>query len=274
MSDLFRRTIAVTFLDAETSTEIARSDVPLEQLPETFAVHTDLSLAGQKYVVVRADPETKAEFSKTRRLVVTLNRLRTIDPSRLLYSLPSICGSGLPTSDALPRSGEVHVLHEDDWRQCEFIDAAHAALISRELAAIRRIHDEAAASVGWREIHVRELIERPLPEGITWSRVKELLGPAEDLGGVAFGDPGHPVENAPASRLAGGVVVWGVQSTTGLATLCIENVRDATRETATALARISDALSLACVRWCPCRGYMPGGAALPGATGAPWDTDA
>lgn len=249
LPNFLRRKVAVTFIDVENSATIARSDVPLEQLPDTFEIQTDLELQGEKYFVVRAEPATKDEFSKTRQLAVSVRRTNAVDLSQILYSLPSICGSALPPSRPTRVAGDVHVLHEDDWRQCEFVDIDHAALITRELAAIRRIHEVASTAVGWREIHVRGLIDSPLPHGINWSKVRELLGSAADIGGVAFGDASRPVEHARAARFEDGVVVWGVESTTGLSVLCVENVADATRESSTALTRISDSLSLACVRW-------------------------
>jgi hypothetical protein len=265
----FGRTIAVRFLEEGQSLPFAQSDVPLDQLPDTFAVHTDLDIAGAKYVVLRAVPESKADFSRTKRLDVTVRKLETVRPSQLLFSLPSVCGAALPESlDARP-SGEIVTLHEDDWRQCEFVSVLHHRMIAEELASVRRIHEVEAVAVGWRRIHVRRKIETPIPTGIEWARVAAQLGEWKSLGGVAFGD--EVLVGVTAARLPDGVVVWAVAGAAGLSAICVENVRAATGPSAAALIRVADELSLALVDWCACRAYVPGAALLEGSVGNPWD---
>src|SRR5262249_38241347 len=139
----------------------------LDQLPDTFALETTLDLAGAPYVVVRADPQTKAEFAKNKRLSVGLRRLERVDPKKILFSLPTICGAALPRTSAAAAHDDVVILHEDDWRQCELISNSHSGDISAELAAIRHIRAEEAATAGWRKIHLREGITHPLPVGTT-----------------------------------------------------------------------------------------------------------
>src|SRR5262249_54384615 len=158
-----------------TGRQVAASNMPLGQLPDTFALDTQLDLAGSPYVVVRAEPQTKVEFARTKRLTVRLRRVERFDPKEILFSMPSICGSAKPVGSSASITGDVIVLHEDDWRQCEFVTCSQSAEISAELSDIRRIHSEAAAAVGWRKVHVRERIAKPLAVGTTWSKVAALL---------------------------------------------------------------------------------------------------
>jgi hypothetical protein len=229
--------------------------MPLDKLPDTFALDTEVNLAGSRYVVVRAEPETKVEFAKTKRLTLRFRRVEMLDPKSILFSLPSICGAALPEVSVVRNPGDVVVLHEDDWRQCEFVASSHKEDISMELLGIHRIHSDEAAAVGWRKIHVRERIGQPLPTGTTWSQVAGLLGNFEHIAGVAIGARENTVAKAVGIRLPDGVVVWGVEEARGLSVLCVENLDGATAATAAALKRVADDLSCALVQWCPRRVY-------------------
>jgi hypothetical protein len=120
---------------------------------------------------------------------------------------------------------------------------------------IRHIHSDAAAAVGWRKIHVRERIAHPLRAGTKWSKVAELLGPFEHIGGIAFGTKENAVAKTVGARLPDNVVVWGIETTDELSVLCVENLAGASASTATALKRVADGLSLALIHWCRCQVY-------------------
>ena len=201
-----------------TGEQVVALDVPVNELPDTFALDTELELAGSHYAVIRADPQTKIEFAKTKRLTVHLRRLEMLNPvSSLLFSLPSICGAALPEASAAAIRRDVVILDEDDWRQCEFVASNHSDDISVELSGIRQIHSDEAAEVGWRKVHVRERIARPLPVGTNWSTVAGFLGDFEHIGGVAFGQRENIVANAIGARLPDGVIVWSVEELASLA---------------------------------------------------------
>lgn len=272
MFELFtKKKISVTFVDHASGEPFVRSEMPIEQLPDTFALHTDLDIAGQKYVVVGAEPPTKEAFAKTRRLRVTLQKVETVDPKKILFSLPSICNSALPElTDAPSGAGEIRVLHEDDWRQCEFVSVAYSGEVSRELIAIRQIHEKASMSVGWSAIHLRELIPSPLATAIGWQTVVEHLGAATSCPKIAFMNKSHVVRNAVAFEFGDGVLVWGVEQAGRLVALCVENIRSANEATVSRLTRLADALSLVLVNWCSCQAYAPRGSDLEGASGSPW----
>ena len=246
--------------------------MPLDQLPDTFAVDTTLDMAGVPFVVARAQPQTKREFSKTRRLTVTLRKVVQLDPKQILFSLPSICGAALPGTRSPGASGDIVVLHEDDWRQCEFVANDLHDAIDAELDGVRRIHLEAAAKARWREVHVREKITEPLPPGIRWAKIAELLGPFVPIDAVAFGDRANAVTGVVAARLDGKVVVWGPEEARGLTALCVEHLDGATEPTINALKRVADALSLTLVRWCRREVYSSSGHTPKNATGTPWGT--
>jgi len=271
MFRLFSKTISVTFVDQASGAPIARSDVPVEQLPDTFALHTTLELAGANYEVVKAEPETKAEFARTKQLVVSLRRLELLGPGAILFSLPTICGAALPRSGGVG-GADVVVLHEDDWRQCEYVASAAGQDISEELSAVREIHRTARAEIGWRKVHVRERIVRPLQSGISWTDVVAQFRELEPVGGVAFGDRASAVSNAVAARLPADVAIWGVEEGGELAVLCVEGIETAAEATVEGLKRVADAHSLVLVHWCRCQAYFSAQIQVANAIGLPWQS--
>lgn len=271
MSDPSSQTVTVTLTDEATGQTLAVSDMPVAQLPDTFALETSLDLGGQRYAVVRAEPPTKVQFEREKRLTLFLRKVEAVDPNDILFSLPTICGAALPESAPGKPSGAVAVLHEDDWRQCELVALDHAQAISAELEAIQQIYATASADAGWRRLHVRERIPHPLPRGLSWKEVTARLGPCHSLGGVAFGDGRRPVKDAVAVTLRNGVVLWGIEAAGELTVLNVHNGAGASPSTVAALKRVADELSLFLVDWCRCRVHGPGGRTLDGTLGGPWD---
>lgn len=209
-----KRTISVKFFDAATDATIGESELPPEQLPETFAVHTNLDIAGKSYEVVKAVPLTRAEAVTAGKLLLTLSerRVDTVDPRSILFSLPTIC-------DALPAPGDVPAegknfctLLEDDWRQVELVSAQHRHEVETAFEKIRAIHDKHRKGLGFDAMHVRT--EAPQPLSGTKLRMSEIygaLGNGTVLDGVAFHRSPNLVPGSFAVELAG-VVVYGLQT--------------------------------------------------------------
>ncbi len=80
MFNFTNRIVSVTFVDEATSTTISSVRMPLERLPETFAVNTDLKMNGAVYLVVSATPPTKEDFARTRQLKVVLRKRFAVVP--------------------------------------------------------------------------------------------------------------------------------------------------------------------------------------------------
>src|SRR5678815_1228616 len=102
------RTIRVVFINANTGEVIGRSDMPLEQLPESFDIATTLQIGQTSWEVDRAEPATSQEFERSR----------------------------------------CFVLHEDDWRQLEFVSADRMDAVAEECEAIRRVYADHAHELG------------------------------------------------------------------------------------------------------------------------------
>jgi hypothetical protein len=69
-----RKIVTVTFMDHATGQIISSARMPLERLPEAFAADAELHMAGAHYVVMRAEPQTKAEFARTKQLKVAVRK--------------------------------------------------------------------------------------------------------------------------------------------------------------------------------------------------------
>ncbi len=183
MYDLRVTTIRVEFIDAATGGTFAKSEVPSDELPETFELATQLHLGDADWQVDRAEPPTRAEYTRTRSLRVTLRKIVMIDPKTILFSLPTI-------ENALPplRAGDAPParLHEDDWRQIELVAAAQEPAIHAELAAIREVL-MARKAAGFERIHVRSRIPTPLAGvRLTVAELAQTLG-SPMQGDLAFG---------------------------------------------------------------------------------------
>jgi hypothetical protein len=155
--------ITLELIDHATGEIFAQSEVPLESLPERFeGMETTLQVGDADWTVVASDPSTRAEMKKAGRVQLVLRKVVTVDPKTVRFSLPSIV-DGVPASVAAPPGVEVSIrLHEDDYRQVEFVHASQAMEVDAELADIARIKSEHRQGGGFDAIHVRKRIPEPL----------------------------------------------------------------------------------------------------------------
>lgn len=207
--------VIVTFVNAGTGAVIGRTQLPPERLPEAFEVSTTLDLVGTQYVVVRAEPPYAAEFRATGNLTLFLEAVELVSPRDIRFSLPTICDR-LPVTDPGLDPANRLELHEDDWRQIEYVDASLGGVVAAQRSGIRALvaeHaclDDAGRVVGYAEIYVREEPVDPLPRGIPMSLLLDALRPEVRYSGVGFrGEPGR-VPDSFAFRGADSVVYYGI----------------------------------------------------------------
>src|SRR6266516_4586675 len=101
----------------------------------------------------------------------------TIDPSKLLFSLPTICDEIPLTGSTLAPAGQsTFRLHEDDWRQAELVAVTHRQVIEKNLADIRRVLNS-RVGIGFPTIVVRSEPRYPLLSVVlTRSDLAEAFG--------------------------------------------------------------------------------------------------
>lgn len=165
-SSLFNRNkITVKLIEAVSNQQFGQVKLNPDQLPASFKIATTFSHEGTDWQIEKAEPETAEEFSKTKELSLWLKKILKYDPRNIRYSIPTI-ENELPTfSNQPPYADFTHTIHEDDWRQFEFLPATALPVIQEEMTAVENIlfpenDPEFDSTNGFTKIHVRTKIER------------------------------------------------------------------------------------------------------------------
>lgn len=247
--------ISVEFVEYETGVLVGRTDAPLNTLPASFEAATTLNLNEADWSVERAEPMTAEEFQRSGKLKLWLRRIHIgrIDPKEILLSLPTICewlAEIAPGSTKLGKS--VLELHEDDWRQVEFVSLQYQTEIESELVAIARIYHEERKGPGFQNLQVRSAIEFPLADtSITTHELQAVLR-TDALDGVAYAGVAGLVEGGFALPLSTTACLYGVENNGAMTVLglqCSEHPA-LNAERAQALAAWAQSYNLCLVDWC------------------------
>ena len=138
-----RALVDLILIDADSGATLTETEIPSEQLPASFAEPTTLSLGGESWSVVEADPLTATERLQTGRVRLTLRRMEPLNPEDILFSLPTIAGE-LPSCE--PGTAGL-TLHQDDWRQIELCASAQGEVITECLSKIELVCRDDAKSL-------------------------------------------------------------------------------------------------------------------------------
>ncbi|MBO0803191.1 MAG: hypothetical protein J2P25_08975 [Nocardiopsaceae bacterium] len=257
--------VKVIFIDGADGGEVGRSNLPADQLPETFGAGTNVDIDGTSWLVERAEPESAAQWRASRTLTLTLRRASSpAVPARdILFSLPSICDVLPAVADNQSRADALEI-HEDDWRQVEMVADSLSGMIQSELRAIQATYDERARRasdggiIGFDSIHVRAQLARPLPVPLSLRQVLSMLPrPSRQYAGVAFeGMPGVAVDSF--AMAFGGVSLYGLADGDAIESLClgrreVPEVPDAGPPgLIPGLRAVLDAFDLVIIDWCQC----------------------
>jgi hypothetical protein len=245
-------TVRVRFVDVDAGTLLAESDLPAEALPESFAARTTLQLGEDSWEVMRAEPLTRVQSVRDGQLLLALRRLAVqhVSPEKILYSLPTLCQSIAAILPGSTKRGlRLCELHEDDWRQVEFVSQTHAALVRQELEQIERLL-AARNGAGFAEIHVRRQPTSPLVDcHVTMAIVERALPGAEAYDGLAYEAGAGLIENGFA-YLQGELRLYGLTLDGVVVSLGLERAPAALPDSLRALAYEH---GLMLVDWCGAR---------------------
>lgn len=251
-------TIETIFLDADTHNVIGQVAIPEEDLPQSFAQATTLHLGDEDWQVIQADPLTSEEFTQTRKLVLTLRKIVMVPTKDILYSLPSLCHE-IPAilSGSTKQGKDVFELHEDDWRQIEFVSSLYRSAIDAQLAEIGRIYREASVDTGrflaFRKIYLRQQIPTPLPKGIGLEDLAAFFPCVPHwYDGLAYQQCEGLLEGGFAFSVAH-IVFYGQQNDDMVSVLGVKAVsgdKGQSKELADALQKWMSASDLLLVDWC------------------------
>jgi hypothetical protein len=137
-----------------------------------------------------------------------------IDPKLILYSLPTICDMApATTSEEVRDSPDTIRIHEDDWRQVEFVTDVTLPQIDREMAVLEAFKTANRAGLGWKDLYIRK--ERPdglSHSGLPYNLIDSIKhGPVQKL---VIGSAGQEaiVKGGFAIVLSQGLFLYGQQS--------------------------------------------------------------
>lgn len=249
----FNAKVKVTFIDDATGNSVGVTELPPNDLPETFELDTTLHIGADDWSVIHAEPKTRDRFAKTKSLTLRIRRLEKVDPRTILFSLPSICDFIPPLVDR-PLSGGEFVIAEDDWRQFELVSHELAQEADEEIASIRRIHETAAAGVGWREIHIRKKLTSPLFAELSLLQLAESLNGRPKLEGVTYRQARSPIADSYSLTLADGLLLYGLAPDGRIGVLAISQYpqTSASEESIERLKTLARDFDLNLVSWCRC----------------------
>jgi hypothetical protein len=122
--------------------------------------------------------------------------IRMMDPKGILFTLATLCDPVPAVEDSRPPSGS-RSLHEDDWRQIEFVPAINEDYVRTELASLAVFKTQHQKGIGWTSIYLRKEHPHPLSElRLPYSALPTLSTSAVTLsgrlvrGGFALSDGG------------------------------------------------------------------------------------
>jgi hypothetical protein len=201
--------VRVIFIDLEDRSEIGRTELPAGQLPDDLESGQAVFIGDVAWEIVAAQPPSVAQAIASGQLTLELRRPpQVLAPEGILFSLPTFADPHPRTDGTAPSYGRLE-LHEDDWRQIEFVSRARVDLVHAELTQIRRIYTDYAHRgdsgriIGFSSVHVRTQPTSPLGSEISAAAIRAVL-PA---GGQPY--PGFGFQDMPGLVVDGFATAYG-----------------------------------------------------------------
>lgn len=176
-----------------------------------------------------------------------------------LFPLPTICDAAPATiPSANHDSGDACRLHEDDWRQIEFIPVTALAQVDREMAEIEVFKRANWTGAGFKSVYIRK--ERPdglFPNRLPYDLIDSI--PHDPMQSLMIGTTGTPqreavVKGGFACRLDPSVFIYGRQSGGIIIDLGLSTVPDKKESAAWRnLLVLCTKFNLCIADWCPGR---------------------
>lgn len=131
--------IKVQFIDSSNGNIIGVSEMSPEQLPETFKIQTTIHLNDEEWSIEEAIPEHSREFIQSKNVMLKMRKLEKINPNDLWFTTPTISNE-FPSTKTKTKDSEFDVsIHDDYYRQKEFLTIDSLPQIEEEFKAIKEI---------------------------------------------------------------------------------------------------------------------------------------
>jgi hypothetical protein len=254
----FSLNIEVTFIDDLTGESLGLTHIPARDLPDSFERDTTIDLSGADWQVLNARPKTRAQYTKSKKLLLWIRRIESIDPNDILYSLPSIANV-IPEVDNRPLSGHELTFAEDDWRQFELISHQLADKVDKEIAKIRLIHETATVGAGWSAIHLRSKPEIPIASNISLTHLASTLKITTKSAGITYDGSQSPITDGYSFALNDDFCIYGIAPNTKVQVIAIgqdANISP-TEDSIDKLQQLARKFNLDLVHWCRCIRVAP-----------------
>lgn len=131
--------IKVQFIDNFNGQTIEISEMTADQLPETFSVQTTMHIQDEDWNIEEAIPENATEFIQTKSLVLKMRKVEKMNPNDIWFSLPTISNEFPQIVEMTNKTDFDITIHEDDYRQREFLNISSLSAVKQEFVGIKDI---------------------------------------------------------------------------------------------------------------------------------------
>jgi hypothetical protein len=227
---------------------IGISEMKADQLPETFSLATTMHIQDNDWTVEEAIPENSIDFIKTKSLVLKMRKIEKMNINDIWYSLSTISNE-FPQTVPMTQQTEFDIhIHEDDYRQKEFLNINALSLIEEEFIGIKNIwenHSKKSEEYTlFKNCHVRNVIGTPNLT-INFNELKTLLK-SNSVGQVFIN--GETLINGFAIK-TDNATYFGTLANDTVTELCISQWNE---NTTTEIKGIDKAFNLLFVNWNHC----------------------
>lgn len=240
--------IKVHFIDNSNGQTIGASEMNADQLPETFSVPTTMHIQDADWNIDEAIPENAVDFIKSKSLVLKMSKVEKMNPNDIWYTTPTISNE-FPQTKTKTKESELDInIHEDDYRQKEFLNSNAQAIIKEEFIGIKNIRENHSKKSEeytlFKKCHVRTIIGTPNLI-INFNELKGLLK-SDFVGQVIISD--EILKNGFALK-TNNATYFGTLDNETVTELCIAQWNE---NTISDIIRICKAFNLVFVNWNNC----------------------
>ena len=154
--------IKVQFIDSSNGNVIGVTEMLPEQLPETFEIQTTMHLNDEDWSIEEAIPAHSKDFLQSKELTLKMRKVEKMNPDDIWFTKPTISNEFPQTEPKTKDSDFDMEIHEDNYRQKEFLNTPSLPQIEEEFKAIKEIWSNHSKKSGeytlFKNCHVRKTI--------------------------------------------------------------------------------------------------------------------
>lgn len=240
--------IKVQFIDSSNGNMIGVSEMPPEQLPVSFEIEITMRLNDEDWSIQEAIPAHSKEFIQSKKLTLKMIKVEKMNPNDIWYTTPTISNEFPQTIKKIKETENDISIHEDDYRQREFLNVDSKPRIKEEFKAIKEIwtnHSKKSEEYTlFKNCHVRKSIGLP-NLSIDFNQLQTVLN-SDSVGQVVIN--GENLKNG-FSLNTDNTKYFGTLNDGKVIELCVSQWND---KTTNEILKISNEFNLLFVDWFNC----------------------